>query len=49
MYISSGVRCILVAKKENLIDFLTDLTSRSKNLDLTGDPTGFHLYVAYSV
>ena len=28
--------CILVAKTENLTGFLTGLTGRSKNIDLTG-------------
>ena len=34
------LRCLLVAKKENLTGFSTGLTGRSKNLDLTGNPTG---------
>ena len=32
--------CLLVARKENLTGFSTGLTGRSKNLDLTGNPTG---------
>ena len=36
-------RCLLVAKKENLTGISTGLTGRSKNLDPTGNPTGFHL------
>ena len=32
------LKCILVARKENLTGFSTDLTSRSKNLDPTGNP-----------
>ena len=42
------LRCLLVARKENLTGFSTGLTGRSKNLDPTGrstrpvpvDPTG---------
>ena len=41
-------QCILVAKKENLTVFLTGLTPQSKNLDPTGDPTGFHLCRKYN-
>ena len=33
-------RCLLVARKENLISFSTGLTGLSKNLDPTGNPTG---------
>ena len=33
------LRCLLVARKENLIGVSTGMTGRSKNLD----PTGFHL------
>ena len=33
------LRCLLVARKDNLTGFSTGLTGRSKNLD----PTGFHL------
>ena len=36
-------RCILVARKDNLTVLLTGLTGRSKNLNLSGNPTGFHL------
>ena len=36
------LRCLLVARKENLTGFSTGLTGRSKNLDPTGFP-GFHL------
>ena len=32
----SVFKCILVARKENLAGFLTDLTDRSKNLEPTG-------------
>ena len=35
------LRCILVARKENLTGFSTGLTGRSKNLDPTGKPTGW--------
>ena len=38
------LKCFLVPKKENLTGFLTGLTGRSKNLDPTGNPTGFHLW-----
>ena len=34
------LRCILVARKDNLTGFSTGLTNRSKNLDPTGNPTG---------
>ena len=34
------LRCLLVAKKENLTGVSTGLTGRSKNLDPTGNPTG---------
>ena len=34
------VRCLLVARKENLTGFSTGLAGRSKNLDPTGNPTG---------
>ena len=37
------LRCLLVARKENLTGVSTGLTSRSKNLDPTGNPTGFLL------
>ena len=37
-------RCLLVARKKNLTGFSTGLTGRSKNLDPTGNPTGFHLW-----
>ena len=46
MYIFRLVlRCLLVARKENLTGFSTGLTGRSKNLDPNGagNPTGFHL------
>ena len=33
--------CLLVARKENLTDVLTGLTGRSKNLNPTGNPTGW--------
>ena len=36
--------CLLVARKENSTGFSTGLTGRSKNLDQTGNPTGFHLW-----
>ena len=36
------LRCILVARKENLTRVSTGLTGRSKNLDPTVNPTGFH-------
>ena len=42
------LRCLLVARKENLTGISTGLTGRSKNLDPTGNPTGFHLWVVYS-
>ena len=35
------LRCLLVARKENLTGFSTGLTGRSKNLDPTGNPTGW--------
>ena len=50
------LRCVLVARKENLTDVPTGLTGWSKNLDPTGnptdrstrselfDPTGFHFW-----
>ena len=50
------LRCLLVARKENLTGVSTGLTGRSKNLDPTGnltgrstrpvpvDPIGFHLW-----
>ena len=34
------LRCLLVARKENLTGFSTGLTGRSKNLDSTSNPTG---------
>ena len=34
------LRCILVAREENLTGISTGLTGRSKNLDPTGNPTG---------
>ena len=34
------LRCLLVARQENLTGFSTGLTGRSKNLDPTGNPTG---------
>ena len=34
------LRCLLVARKENLTGVSTGLTGRSKNLDPTGNPTG---------
>ena len=34
------LRCLLVARKENLTGFSTGLIGRSKNLDPTGNPTG---------
>ena len=34
------IRCLLVARKENLTGFSTGLTNRSKNLDRTGNLTG---------
>ena len=34
------LRCLLVARKENLTDVSTSLTGRSKNLDPTGYPAG---------
>ena len=34
------LRCLLVARKESLTGFSTGLTSRSKNLDPTGNLTG---------
>ena len=34
------LRCLLVAKTENLTGFSTGLTGRSKNLDPIGNPTG---------
>ena len=34
------LRCLLVARKENLTNVSTGLTGWSKNLDLTGNPTG---------
>ena len=37
------LRCLFVAGKENSTSFSTGLTGRSKNLDPTGNPTGFHL------
>ena len=37
------LRYLLVARKDNLTGFSTGLTGRSKNLDPTGNPTGFHL------
>ena len=37
------LRRLLVARKENSTGFSTGLTGRSKNLDPTGRPTGFHL------
>ena len=43
-YISVVLRCILVARKVNFTGFSTGLTGRSKNLDPTGNPTGFHLW-----
>ena len=33
------LKCLSVARRENLTGFSTGLTGRSKNLD----PTGFHL------
>ena len=33
------LRCLLVARKENLTGISTGLTGRSKNLDPTGNPT----------
>ena len=50
------LKCLLVARKDNLTGFSTGSTGRSKNLDPTGnpiglstrpvpvDPTGFHLW-----
>ena len=35
------LRCLLVARKENSTSFSTGLTGRSKNLDPTGNPTGW--------
>ena len=35
-----GLRCLLVARKENLTGVSTGLTGRSKNVDLTGNLTG---------
>ena len=40
------LKCLLVARKENLTGFSTGLTGRSKNLDPIGYPTGFHLWNA---
>ena len=37
------LKCLLVARKENLIGVSTGLTGQSKNLDPTDNPTGFHL------
>ena len=37
------LRCLLVARKENLTGVSTGLTGRSKNLDPNGNPTGFYL------
>ena len=34
------LRCLLVARKENLTGVSTGLTARSKNLDTTGNPIG---------
>ena len=34
------LRCLLVARKENLTNVSTGLTGRSKNLDPTSNPTG---------
>ena len=34
------LRCLLVTRKENLTGVSIGLTGRSKNLDLTGNPTG---------
>ena len=34
------LRCLLVARKENLTGVSTGLTGQSKNLDPTGNPTG---------
>ena len=34
------LKCLLVARKDNLTGFSTGLTGRSKNLDPTGKPTG---------
>ena len=38
------LRCLLAARKKNLTGFSTGLTGQSKNLDPTGNPTGFHLW-----
>ena len=38
------LKCLLVARNENSTGFSTGLTGRSKNLDLTGNPTGFRLW-----
>ena len=37
------LRCLLVVRKENSTGFSTGLTGRSKNLDPTSNPIGFHL------
>ena len=34
------LKCLFVARKENLTGVSTGLTGRSKNLDPTGNPTG---------
>ena len=34
------IRCLLVARKDNLTGVSTGLNGRSKNLDPTGNPTG---------
>ena len=39
------LRFLLVARKENSTGFSTGLTGRSKNLDPTSNPTGFHLWL----
>ena len=41
------LRCLLVARKENLTGFSTGLTGRSRKLDPIGNPTGFHLWIRY--
>ena len=38
------LRCLLVARKENLTGISTGLTGRSKNLYPTGNPTGFQIW-----